>query len=166
MSKNLRNQLKMMTLNQAVLISFDFASFLTFNRRYLRSLWMDFDEKYHFGNVMSCSFYDKKFIRKFYEFHCQIWLQSWNLMKIGKVHKEFWNNFEVSSNLLGHILLFRFGMWEVSPKTLHTQFLCCFQLYKLPLKTNRVFMNIFWFYKHLQFIWATIWWEKIFSMNE
>jgi hypothetical protein len=29
-------------------------------------------------------------------------------------------------------------MWEMSPKTPHTQFLCCFQLYKLPLKTNRV----------------------------
>jgi hypothetical protein len=28
----------------------------------------------------------------------------------------------------------RFGMWEMSPKA---QFLCCFQLYKLPLKTNR-----------------------------
>ncbi len=28
-------------------------------------------------------------------------------------------------------------MWKVSPKTPHTHFLCCFQLYKLPLKTNR-----------------------------
>jgi hypothetical protein len=25
----------------------------------------------------------------------------------------------------------------MSPKTPQTQFLCCFQLYKLPLKTNR-----------------------------
>jgi hypothetical protein len=30
----------------------------------------------------------------------------------------------------------RFGMWKVSPKTPHTQFLCCFQLYKLPLKQS------------------------------
>jgi hypothetical protein len=28
-------------------------------------------------------------------------------------------------------------MWKVSPKTPHTQFLCRFQFYKLPLKTNR-----------------------------
>jgi hypothetical protein len=31
----------------------------------------------------------------------------------------------------------RFGMWKVSPKTPHTQFLCRVQFYKLPLKTNR-----------------------------
>jgi hypothetical protein len=29
-------------------------------------------------------------------------------------------------------------MWKVSPKTPHTQFLCRFQFYKLPLKTYRV----------------------------
>jgi hypothetical protein len=28
-------------------------------------------------------------------------------------------------------------MWKVFPKTPHTQFLCRFQFYKLPLKTNR-----------------------------
>jgi hypothetical protein len=31
----------------------------------------------------------------------------------------------------------RFGMWKVSPKNPHTQFLCRVQFYKLPLKTNR-----------------------------
>jgi hypothetical protein len=31
----------------------------------------------------------------------------------------------------------RFGLWEVSPKTPHTQFLCRVQFYKLPLKSNR-----------------------------
>jgi hypothetical protein len=29
-------------------------------------------------------------------------------------------------------------MWKESPKTPHTQILCRFQFYKLPLKTNRV----------------------------
>jgi hypothetical protein len=42
-----------MTLAEAVWISFDFASFLTFNWRYLQFPWMNFDEKYIFGNVMS-----------------------------------------------------------------------------------------------------------------
>jgi hypothetical protein len=58
---------------------------------------------------MSCNF-----TRKFYEFRCQIWLQSWNLLKIGRVHKEFSNNSEVSSYLLGHILLF----WKVTMPTI------------------------------------------------
>jgi hypothetical protein len=31
----------------------------------------------------------------------------------------------------------RFGIWKVSFKTPHTQFLCRIQFYKLPLKTNR-----------------------------
>jgi hypothetical protein len=43
---------------------------------------------------------------KFAQFHCQIWHQSWNLLKISTVHKEFSNNSEASSYLLGHILLF------------------------------------------------------------
>ncbi len=73
------------------LILFDFACFLTQNGRYLWSPLMDFDEKYLFGNVMSCNFYDKNFTTKFYEFHCQIWLQSWNLLKIDMVHREFSN---------------------------------------------------------------------------
>ncbi len=34
--------------------------FLTLNWRYLRSPWMDFDEWWHFGNVMSCTFHNKK----------------------------------------------------------------------------------------------------------
>ncbi len=87
-----------------------FRTFLTFNWRYLRVLWIDFDEKYLFGNVISCAFYNKNFTRKFHELHCQIWLQSWNFLKIGRVYKEFSNNFEVSSYLLGHILLF----WKVA----------------------------------------------------
>ncbi len=68
-----------------LLILFDFACFLAQNGRYLRSPWMDFDEWYLFGNVMSCTFYDKNFTTKFYEFHFQIWLQSWKLLEIGKV---------------------------------------------------------------------------------
>jgi hypothetical protein len=32
-------------------------------------------------------------------------------------------------------------MWKVSPKAPQTQFMCCFQLYKLPLKTNRLTDN-------------------------
>jgi hypothetical protein len=72
----------------------------------------DFDEWYLFGNVMSCTFYDKNFITKFYEFRCQIWLQIWNLLKIGRVHQEFSNNSKVSSYLLGYILLF----WKVMMK--------------------------------------------------
>ncbi len=91
-------------------ISVYFTRFAALNRRYLCSPLMDFNEKYIFGNVMSCLFYDKNFTIKFYEFHCQIWLQSWNLLKIGWVYREFSNNSEVSSNLSGHILLF----WKVT----------------------------------------------------
>jgi hypothetical protein len=36
----------------------------------------------------------------------------------------------------------RFWMRKMSPKTPHTHFLCCFQLYKLPLKTNRDFNTL------------------------
>ncbi len=90
-------------------ISVYFTRFAALNRGYLWSPWADFDEKYLFGNVMSCTFYDKNFTTKFYELHCQIWLQSWNLLKIGWVYREFSNNLEVSNNLSGHILLF----WKV-----------------------------------------------------
>ncbi len=31
---------------------------------------MNFDEKYLFGNVVSCTFHDKNFTTKFYEFRC------------------------------------------------------------------------------------------------
>jgi hypothetical protein len=40
-------------------------------------------------------------------------------------------------------------MWKVSPKTPHTQFLCCFQLYKLLLKTNRALKKMESFQKYL-----------------
>ncbi len=93
-----------------IMTLFDFACFLAQNGRYLWFPWMDFDEWYLFGIAISCTFYDKDFATKFFEFRCQIWLQSWNLLKIGKVHKEFSNNSEVSSYLSGHILLF----WKVT----------------------------------------------------
>jgi hypothetical protein len=90
-------------------ISVDFTRFAALNRRYLCSPWAEFNEKYIFGNVMSCTFYDKNFTTKFCEFHYQIWLQSLNLLKIRWVYREFSNNSEVLSNLSGHILLF----WKV-----------------------------------------------------
>ncbi len=96
-------------------ISINFTRFAALNRRYLWYPWMEFDEKYLFGNFMSCSYYDKNFTTKFYEVHCQIWLQCWNLLKIGRVYKEFSNNSEVSSYLLGHILLF----WKVTMPAIH-----------------------------------------------
>ncbi len=54
---------------------------------------------------------------QFFEFRCQIWLQSWNLLIIGRVHQEFSNNSEVSSYLLGHILLFWKVMMQAFQKT-------------------------------------------------
>ncbi len=53
---------------------------------------------------------------------------------VGAVPK---NGFSQKRLLRFFFLNTRFGMWKVSPKTAHTQFLCCFPLYKLPLKTNR-----------------------------
>jgi hypothetical protein len=90
MSKNLRNRTKFILLHLMSSFSVDWTGFLTFNWRYLRFPWMDFDEKYLFGNVISCTFYDKNFTRKFYKLNCQIWLQSWNLLKIGRVHRNSW----------------------------------------------------------------------------
>jgi hypothetical protein len=40
--------------------------FLTQNWRYLRSKWMDFDKWWHFGNVMSCTFHNKRIQHKFF----------------------------------------------------------------------------------------------------
>ncbi len=68
-----------------------------------------------FGNVMSCTLSDENFSIKLFEFRSQIWLQSRNLLKIGRVYKEFSNNSEISSNLLGHILLF----WKVMMPAIH-----------------------------------------------
>jgi hypothetical protein len=45
------------------------------------------------------------------ELHCQIWLQSW---KLEELKWNFLNNSEVSSYLLGHILLF----WKVTMQTI------------------------------------------------
>jgi hypothetical protein len=101
-----------------LLILFDFTRFLTQNGRYLLSPLMEFDEWYLFGNVMSCTFYDENFSTKFHEFHCQMWLQSWNLLKIGRVYREFSNNSEVARYLLGHILLFRKVSMQAFQQTL------------------------------------------------
>jgi hypothetical protein len=83
---------------------FDFTRFLTQNGRYLWFLWIDFDEKYLFGIVMSYTLSYENLESKI----CPISLLNLapNLLKIGKVHKEFSNNSEASSYLLGHILLF------------------------------------------------------------
>jgi hypothetical protein len=40
--------------------------FLTQNWRYIQSPWMDFDEWWHFGNVISCTIYSKKFHYKIF----------------------------------------------------------------------------------------------------
>jgi hypothetical protein len=44
--------------------SVNFTRFLTQNRKYLRSPWMDFDEWWHFGNTL----YNKKFSTNFLNF--------------------------------------------------------------------------------------------------
>ncbi len=69
-------------------IFINFTRLAALNQRYLWSPWIDFDEKYLFGNVNSCTFYDKNFATKFDEFRCQIWLQSWNLLEIGRAYRE------------------------------------------------------------------------------
>ncbi len=38
---------------------------------------------------MSCRLYDYNLNIKFLELHCEIWLQSWNLLKIGRVKSDF-----------------------------------------------------------------------------
>jgi hypothetical protein len=38
---------------------------------------------------MSCRIYDWNLNTKFLELHCEIWLQSWNLLKIGRVKIDF-----------------------------------------------------------------------------
>jgi hypothetical protein len=43
---------------------------------------------------------------KFLELHCEIWLQSWNLLKIWRVKMNFVKYLWVSSYLVGHLLLF------------------------------------------------------------
>jgi hypothetical protein len=68
------------------------------------------------------------------------------------MNSEFWNIFQWNSNgfsnripigivpsPVGFIHSFNthFGMWKVSPKTPHTQFLCRVHFHKLALKTHR-----------------------------
>ncbi len=88
-----------------------FHTFLILNRWYLQFQWMDFDARQRFGNVISCRLYYWNFSTKFMELHCQIWLQSW---KLEELKWNFLNNSEVSSYLLGHILLF----WKVTMQTI------------------------------------------------
>ncbi len=52
----------------------------------------------------------------------------------------------------------RFGMWEVSSKTPHTQLLCRVQFYKLPLKLNRAPLGT------LKSIWNTMFLILVFPI--
>ncbi len=75
---------------KAVWNSVDFTRFSVFSWRYLQFPWFDFDARKRFWNFISWRLYDLNFITKFLEFHCQIWLQSWNLLKIGRVKMDFY----------------------------------------------------------------------------